>query len=308
MKVFEPMSQRHGVVCTVFSETVFNAPCSHLCAYLNIQATIPSSATQCAYEAVDMARLIGAGVTPNVVVAADFRLVWRHVPWPRLETVGRTCFRRKRRFASRSDDLIGTPDPPASVEYSVDTLGLTRNLRRQVSALKKGSSSFECSRMQWRPFRPAGKSRACSLGATPPQFRIEAWGGIYGQFNLENPARLQKNDSLPGDHLGLASAQRGCVGLPPITHPIMSAELMLEVKKTIVEAAWLKISPSEIANDCPLYGPGGLGLESIDMTTLIFDLEKRFSIRIPEDPEVVKNILHTASSIRDEILRQRQST
>ena len=49
-----------------------------------------------------------------------------------------------------------------------------------------------------------------------------------------------------------------------------------------------------------------LELESIDLTTLIFDLEKRFEIRIPEDPEVAKVILLTPLAIQKEILRQRK--
>lgn len=87
----------------------------------------------------------------------------------------------------------------------------------------------------------------------------------------------------------------------------MNEELMAEVKKTIVDAAWLKISPSEIADDRPLYGPGSLDLESIDLTTLAFDVEKRFAIVVPEDKEAVKKILHSANSILNEILRQRRT-
>lgn len=83
-------------------------------------------------------------------------------------------------------------------------------------------------------------------------------------------------------------------------------DLMVEIKKTIVDAAWLKIQPPEISDDCPLYGEGSLDLESIDLTTLIFDLEKRFSIRITEDTELTKQIIHTPTSIKNEILRQRQ--
>ncbi len=83
--------------------------------------------------------------------------------------------------------------------------------------------------------------------------------------------------------------------------------MMLEIKQAIVDSAWLKIKPAEIADASPLYGPGGLDLESIDLTTLIFDLEKRFSITIPEDKERVKQIIHTPLSIQNEILRQRQT-
>jgi len=82
-------------------------------------------------------------------------------------------------------------------------------------------------------------------------------------------------------------------------------DLLLEIKQGIVESAWLKIQPSEIGDDVPLYGPESLGLESIDVTTLIFDIEKRFSIVIPEDPEKVKQILYTPRTIQAEILRQR---
>jgi acyl carrier protein len=83
-------------------------------------------------------------------------------------------------------------------------------------------------------------------------------------------------------------------------------ELLPLIKKTIVDSAWLKMDPAVIADDCPLYGEGGLSLESIDLTTLVFDLEKIFAIRLPEDLGEAAKIIHTPLSIQAEILRQRE--
>jgi acyl carrier protein len=53
------------------------------------------------------------------------------------------------------------------------------------------------------------------------------------------------------------------------------------VKKMIVKAVRLKVSPERIENNQPLFGPGGLGLDSLDALELVVALEKEFGVRIP---------------------------
>lgn len=70
-------------------------------------------------------------------------------------------------------------------------------------------------------------------------------------------------------------------------------ELVLELKKVIIEALNLEdITPEDIDADAPLFG-SGLGLDSIDALELIVLMEKKYGIKL-ENPakgkEVFKSI------------------
>lgn len=70
-------------------------------------------------------------------------------------------------------------------------------------------------------------------------------------------------------------------------------ELVLELKKEIIEALNLEdITPEDIDVDAPLFG-SGLGLDSIDALELIVLMEKKYGIKL-ENPakgkEVFKSI------------------
>lgn len=70
-------------------------------------------------------------------------------------------------------------------------------------------------------------------------------------------------------------------------------ELILELKKEIIEALNLEdITPEDIDADAPLFG-SGLGLDSIDALELIVLMEKKYGIKL-ENPakgkEVFKSI------------------
>lgn len=65
-------------------------------------------------------------------------------------------------------------------------------------------------------------------------------------------------------------------------------ELILKLKKDIIEALNLDLTPDAIANDAPIFGDG-LGLDSIDALELIVLLEKNYHIKIA-NPENAKKI------------------
>ena len=57
-------------------------------------------------------------------------------------------------------------------------------------------------------------------------------------------------------------------------------ELVLELKKQIIEVLNLEdVQPEDIENDAPLFG-SGLGLDSIDALELIVMMEKNYGIKI----------------------------
>ena len=68
------------------------------------------------------------------------------------------------------------------------------------------------------------------------------------------------------------------------------------VKKMMVKAVRLKISPESIKNDQPLFGAGGVGLDSLDALEMVVALEKEFGVRIP-DADVGRKVLISVETI-----------
>jgi acyl carrier protein len=69
----------------------------------------------------------------------------------------------------------------------------------------------------------------------------------------------------------------------------------------------LKVSKEEIRNDMPLFGPDGLGLDSIDALELVVSLEKRFGVSVPNS-ETAKTALATVDSIHDYVAANRKAS
>lgn len=74
------------------------------------------------------------------------------------------------------------------------------------------------------------------------------------------------------------------------------AALKSEIKKMIVENCMLQIPIEEIRNDQALFGPGSLGLDSVDALQLVVALDKNYGLKVP-DPEAAKSILHSIDSM-----------
>lgn len=65
----------------------------------------------------------------------------------------------------------------------------------------------------------------------------------------------------------------------------------------------LQTTPEEIGDELPLFGPGGLGLDSIDALELVVSMEKTFGIGVPNS-EVAGKVLRTVNSIHDYIVEK----
>jgi len=83
-----------------------------------------------------------------------------------------------------------------------------------------------------------------------------------------------------------------------------SDELKEQIKEMLVTNLMLRTPKEEIANDLPLFGPDGLGLDSIDALQLVVSMEKTFGVGVPNS-EVARVALATVNSIYDYILEQR---
>ncbi|HZF01283.1 MAG TPA: acyl carrier protein [Methylomirabilota bacterium] len=76
----------------------------------------------------------------------------------------------------------------------------------------------------------------------------------------------------------------------------MSDGLKLEIKKMLVENLMLQVSAEEIGDDQPLFGPGSLGLDSVDALQLVVALEKNYGVKI-SDPQAARKALQTVNDI-----------
>jgi len=75
-----------------------------------------------------------------------------------------------------------------------------------------------------------------------------------------------------------------------------SAALKQDIKRLMVENLMLQISPEEISDERPLFGPGGLGLDSVDALQLVVAIDKTYGLKIP-DPESARQILQSVNTI-----------
>ena len=75
-----------------------------------------------------------------------------------------------------------------------------------------------------------------------------------------------------------------------------SAALKETIKTMLVENLMLQLTATDIADDLPLFGPGSLGLDSVDALQLVVALDKNFGLKIP-DPAAAKEILQNVGTI-----------
>jgi acyl carrier protein len=79
-----------------------------------------------------------------------------------------------------------------------------------------------------------------------------------------------------------------------------AAELKTNIKELLVENLMLKISAAEIGDDQLLFGPGSLGLDSVDALQLVVALEKNYGLKL-SDKEVARKAMQTVNTIATSI-------
>ena len=77
-------------------------------------------------------------------------------------------------------------------------------------------------------------------------------------------------------------------------------ELRQKIKEMMVDELMLEQSPAEIADTIPIFGAGGLGLDSVDALQLVVGLEKHFGLKIGNS-DAAKGILESVETIAREI-------
>ncbi|HSI85239.1 MAG: phosphopantetheine-binding protein [Candidatus Methylacidiphilales bacterium] len=65
----------------------------------------------------------------------------------------------------------------------------------------------------------------------------------------------------------------------------------------------LKMDVDEITEDTPLFGPGSVGLDSIDALQLTVAVEKKYGTPIT-DPQIARQVLENLGSLKNWLSRQ----
>jgi acyl carrier protein len=86
-----------------------------------------------------------------------------------------------------------------------------------------------------------------------------------------------------------------------------TATLRQEIKHLMVDNLMLQISAEEISDEQTLFGPGSLGLDSVDALQLVVALDKAYGLKIP-DPETARQILQSVTSMAAAVANHKASS
>jgi acyl carrier protein len=75
------------------------------------------------------------------------------------------------------------------------------------------------------------------------------------------------------------------------------------LKQLLIENCMIRIDPCDITEETPLFGPEGIGLDSLDALQIIIAVEKTYGIIIG-DPATAKDALQSLGILRDWIVKR----
>lgn len=81
-------------------------------------------------------------------------------------------------------------------------------------------------------------------------------------------------------------------------------ELLEQIRNMLVETLMIPTPAADIGFDTPLFGPGGLGLDSVDALQIVVALDKNYGIKIT-DPEAAKEVLQSITTIAKKVASSR---
>ena len=83
-----------------------------------------------------------------------------------------------------------------------------------------------------------------------------------------------------------------------------SPDLRDQIKEMMIQYLMLKMPMEEIGNETPLFGPEGLGLDSIDALELAVGIEKTFGVKVPNS-ETANRAFRNVDSLHEFILSEK---
>lgn len=72
-------------------------------------------------------------------------------------------------------------------------------------------------------------------------------------------------------------------------------QLRREIKQLMVDNLMLQVTAEDIGDQQPLFGPGGLGLDSVDALQLVVALDKQYGLKITDQAVAQKILAHVES-------------
>jgi acyl carrier protein len=82
--------------------------------------------------------------------------------------------------------------------------------------------------------------------------------------------------------------------------------LKKQIKQIAVENLMLRMAAEDIKDDAPLFGPEGLGLDSVDALQLVVALDKHFGLKI-SDAQAAREILQSVSTMAEAVARHQRA-
>ena len=86
-----------------------------------------------------------------------------------------------------------------------------------------------------------------------------------------------------------------------------TAALKQDIKRLMVENLMLQLKPEEIPDDQPLFGPGSVGLDSVDALQLVVALDKAYGLKIA-DSEAAKRALFSVVAMAAAVAAHQKSS
>lgn len=72
--------------------------------------------------------------------------------------------------------------------------------------------------------------------------------------------------------------------------------LRQRIKEMMASELMLEVGVDEIGDDAPLFGPNGIGLDSVDALQLVVAIEKHFKLKIG-DQDKAREVLYSVETI-----------
>lgn len=85
-----------------------------------------------------------------------------------------------------------------------------------------------------------------------------------------------------------------------------STAIKQDIRRLMIENLMLPVSPEEIKDDQPLFGPGSLGLDSVDALQLVVAIDKSYGLKVA-DPEAARQILQSVNTIAAAVVKHQSS-